>query len=84
MKKIASTIRWDSDQKRKTVASIAKKHGCSISKLVNDWAEVVIAQIAAEASFRAMASQGNTKRALAILDRLNAADEQAGVRNTKP
>jgi hypothetical protein len=55
-----------------------------VNKLVNDWAEIVIAQEAAEASFRAAAARGNPKSIIALLNKLNADDEKAGIRNTRP
>ena len=84
MKKIASTIRWDSEAKKQKVESIAQRHTASVNKLVNDWAEIVIAQEAAEASFRAAAARGNPEAIIALLKKLNADDEKAGIRNTHP
>ncbi len=84
MKKIASTIRWSTPDKLSQVAAIAKKHGGSINGLVNQWADTVIAQEAAEASFRAAAGRGDPKRLLALLDKLDAEDQRKGIAGTQP
>lgn len=84
MKKIASTIRWDSEEKKKKVESIAVRRNASVNKMVNDWAEIVIAQEAAEASFRAAAARGNPEAIISLLKKMNADDEKAGIRNTQP
>ena len=85
MKKTSSTIRWDRNDKGAEMARIARRKGFgSVNRLVNSLAEVVIAQEAAEATFRAAASRGNPKRALALLDELDARDQSAGVAGSQP
>lgn len=84
MKRISSTIRWDTERKRRQVDAIARRHNASINKLVNHWADTVIAQEAAEAGFRAAAANGDPAKVLALLDKLDADDEKRGIRNTQP
>ena len=85
MKKTSSTIRWDSHDKGAQMARIARHKGFgSVNRLVNSLAEVVIAQEAAEATFRAAAMRGDPKRALGLLDGLDARDKRAGVDESQP
>jgi len=85
MKKDSSTIRWDSREKKREMARIAKLKGFnSVNRLVNSMADVLMAQEAAEATFRALASRGNPKRALALLDKLDEQDRRAGIAGTQP
>ncbi len=84
MKKNSSTVRWDSPEKKKHLARIARHKGCSVNRFVNSLADIVIAQESAEASFRAAAGRGNPKRLLALLDSLDRKDEAKGIAGTKP
>lgn len=85
MKKASSTIRWDTTERRNAMVRIAQRKGYgSVNRLVNSLAEVVIAQEAAEATFRALVSRGDPKRTLALLDKLDEQDRKAGIAGTKP
>ena len=85
MKRPTSTVRWDSKDKQKNLARIARHKGfSSVNRFVNSLAEIVIAQESAEASFRAAAGNGDPKRLLALLDRLDAQDKANRISDTKP
>ena len=85
MKRPTSTVRWDSKDKQKNLARIARHKGfSSVNRFMNSLAEIVIAQEAAEASFRAAASRGNPKRLIALLDRLDQEDAEKGISGTQP
>jgi hypothetical protein len=85
MKKASSTIRWDTAERRNELVRLARRKGYgSVNRLVNSLAEVVLAQEAAEATFRAAASRGNPKAALALLDELDERDRRKGLAGTKP
>lgn len=85
MKTPATTIRWDSAEKLKKIRAIAKAGNVrSLNRLVNSWADTVIISAAAEDSFRASARNGDPKRLLALLDKLDEADRAAGIAGTKP
>jgi plasmid stability protein len=64
------TIRLPDDTAQR-LKSLARNRGLSINKLVEEMSTQAIAVFDTEARFRALASKGNTKRALAILDRLD-------------
>lgn len=85
MKKIITmTIRWDADKKR-AIEALARRRGIkSVNKLVNSWADTVIAQEAAETSFRAAARRGNPQELIDYLESLNAQDRKAGIAGTQP
>ena len=61
------------DAKHGRLRRLADHQGLSLNKLVEEWANVALAQHDAEARFRAMATRGNTKRGLALLDKLDRA-----------
>lgn len=74
--KTQTTIRWQGDGKQRRVAQLARRLNTSVNGLVNSLADAAIAQADAEASFRAAASRGNVRRALKLLDRLDAEDSK--------
>ena len=85
MKTKTTTVRWDSTEKERKVKAIARRTGIgSVNRLVNSWADTVIAQEAAEASFRAAAGRGDPARLLKLLDKLDAQDVVAGIKGTRP
>jgi len=57
------------DAKHERLRRLADRQGLSLNKLVEEWANVALAQHDAEARFRAMATRGNAKRGLALLDK---------------
>lgn len=61
------------DAKHERLRLLAERHGTSLNKLVEEWANVALAQHDAEARFRAMAARGDAKRGLALLDKLDRA-----------
>lgn len=80
----ATTIRWDSDEKRDRVEALARREQTSVNRLINRLVDAVLTAEAAEASFRAAARRGDPRRTLALLDRLDAQDRAAGIAGTKP
>lgn len=67
------TIRMPDDTHAR-LRELARARGVSINKLVEEMATATLAAHDAEVRFRLLASRGNPKRALAILDRLDIAD----------
>ncbi len=57
--------------------------GVSINKLIEEIATATLSAHDAEVRFRLLAAQGSSKRALAILDRLDAASGRKGLAETK-
>ena len=53
---------------------MAKARGVSVNKLVEEMATAALAAHDAEVRFRLLASRGDPKRALALLDRLDSRD----------
>ncbi len=85
MKRPVSTVRWDSKDKAAQLARIARQKGfSSVNRFVNSLAEIVIAQESAEASFRAAASQGDPKRLIALLEKMDKEDAAKGITGTRP
>ena len=79
-----SLIRWRGSQKLERVRQIACRSGQSINQMVNSWADMVIAQNEAEASFLAAATRGNPARGLRLLEKLNRQDRKNRIAGTKP
>jgi hypothetical protein len=79
-----SLIRWRGSQKLERVRQIASRSGQSINQMVNSWADMVIAQNEAEASFLAAAARGNPARGLRLLEKLNRLDRKNRIAGTKP
>jgi predicted transcriptional regulator len=61
------------DAKHERLRRLAELQGTSLNKLVEEWANVALAQHDAEARFRAMAARGNPKRGLELLSKLDQA-----------
>jgi hypothetical protein len=66
------TIRIPNDRHER-LRQLAKYRGISVNKLVEEFSTIGLAQFDAELRFRARASKGSPKRALAVLDKLEAA-----------
>ncbi len=62
---------------------LARSRGVSINKLIEEMAAATLSAHDAEVRFRLMASRGKPERALAILDRLDAADRRKGMSEAK-
>lgn len=80
----ASLIRWGSLERKREIASLAKRQGKSLNGLINTWAEIVLAQSQAEASFRAAASRGKPARLIALLEKMDRDDARKGIAGTRP
>jgi hypothetical protein len=76
-------IRWRGIHKLECVRQIASRNGQSINQIVNSWADIVIAQNEAEASFLA-AARGNPERGLRLLEQLNRLDRKNRVAGEQP
>jgi len=61
------------DAKHERLRRLAKQHGVSLNKLVEEWANIALGQHDSEARFRAMAARGDANRGLRLLDQLDAA-----------
>jgi len=59
------------DAKHERLRRLAERQGVSLNKLVEEWANVALAQHDAEARFRAMGARGDARQGLALLDRLD-------------
>jgi len=66
------TIRIPNDRHER-LRQLAKYRGISVNKLVEEFSTIGLAQFDAELRFRSIASRGDPKRALAILDKADAA-----------
>ena len=60
-----------SDDKHERLKELAKVRGMSLNKLMEELSTIALAEFDAETRFRAMAAQGNPKRGIAILDKLD-------------
>ena len=72
------TIRMP-DATHARLRDLARARGVSINKLVEEMATATLSAHDAEVRFRLMAARGKPKRALAILDRLDAAGRGKGM-----
>jgi len=70
------TIRLPDDTAER-LKSLAKSRGLSTNKLVEEMSARALAAWDTENHFRAMAATGSIQQALAVLDRLDADDQQA-------
>lgn len=61
------------DAKHERLRRLAELHGTSLNKLVEEWANVALAQHDAEARFRAMSARGDIQRGLELLNKLDQA-----------
>jgi predicted transcriptional regulator len=66
------TIRL-SDEKHERLKALARANSISINKLMDELATVALANFDARARFETRAARGSTKRALALLDKLDRA-----------
>jgi len=73
------TIRLPQDTAQR-LKSLAKSRSLSTNKLVEEMSARALAAWDTENHFRAMAATGDIAQALAILDRLDAADHCAGAK----
>lgn len=61
------------DAKHQRLRRMAERQGISLNKLVEEWANVALAQHDTEARFRAMAARGDVRQGLALLEKLDKA-----------
>jgi predicted transcriptional regulator len=66
------TIRLPDDQHER-LKHLAKQRGLSLNKLIEEWSTVALTEFDAETRFRLLAAEGDTKKALRVLDKLDAA-----------
>jgi HicB family len=66
------TIRIPEDRHER-LRQLAKYRGISVNKLVEEFSTIGLAQFDAELRFRSLAARGSPKRALAIIDKVDAA-----------
>lgn len=75
------TIRMP-DPKHQRLKELAERRGLSLNKLIEEWSTAALAEHDAETRFRLMASKGNPKKALALLDKLDAEFARRASRET--
>jgi hypothetical protein len=61
------------DKKHDRLKRLAERRGVSLNKLFEEWSTQALAEFDAESRFRLLSAKGNPKRALEILDQLDAA-----------
>jgi len=61
------------DKKHERLRLLAERHGVSLNKLVDEWASMALAQFDTENRFEIRAARGNSKRGLALLNKLDQA-----------
>ena len=76
------TIRMP-DATHARLRDLARARGVSINKLIEEMATATLSAHDAEVRFRRLAARGKPDRALAILDRVDAADRGKGMAEEK-
>ncbi len=61
------------DDKHERLKHLAEQRGLSLNKLIEEWSTVALTEFDTETRFRLLASQGDRKKGLRILDKLDAA-----------
>ncbi len=61
------------DNNKERLKQLAEERGVSLNKLFEEWSTKAISEFDTENRFRLLASKGDAKRALRILDKLDAA-----------
>lgn len=61
------------DEKHERLKQLAEKRGLSLNKLIEEWSTVALTEFDAEARFRLLAAKGDARKALRVLDKLDAA-----------
>ena len=59
------------DEKHRRLRLLAQRNGVSLNKLVDEWANMTLAQFDAETRFLTRAARGSARRGLALLDKLD-------------
>ncbi len=60
------------DEKHERLKQLAEKRGLSLNKLIEEWSTVALTEFDAEARFRLLAAKGDARKALRVLDKLDA------------
>lgn len=60
------------DDKHERLKLLANQRGLSLNKLIEEWSTIALAEFDAETRFRLLAAKGDVKKALRILDGLDA------------
>ena len=66
------TIRLPND-KHERLKLLADQRGLSLNKLIEEWSTIALTEFDAEIRFRLLAAKGDAKKALRVLDKLDAA-----------
>ncbi len=61
------------DAKHERFKRLAEQCGLSLETLIEEWSTIALAEFDAETRFRLLASKRDPKRALSLLDKLDAA-----------
>lgn len=61
------------DSKHDRLKRLAEQRGVSLNKLFEEWSTVALTEFDTETRFRLLAAKGDPKRALRILEKLDAA-----------
>ena len=61
------------DSKHERLKRLAEQRGVSLNKLFEEWSTIALTEFDAETRFRLLAAKGDPKRALRVLDKLDAA-----------
>ncbi len=60
------------DEKHERLKQLAEKRGLSLNKLIEEWSTVALTEFDAEARFRLLVAKGDARKALRVLDKLDA------------
>ena len=60
------------DDKHERLKLLADQRGLSLNKLIEEWSTIALTEFDAETRFRLLAARGNAKKALRVLDKLDA------------
>jgi len=61
------------DEKHERLKQLAEKRGLSLNKLIEEWSTVALTEFDAEARFRLLAAKGDARKALRVIEKLDAA-----------
>ena len=64
------------DEKHERLKHLAEHRGLSLNKLIEEWSTVALTEFDAETRFRLLAAKGDARKALRVLDKLDAAFEK--------
>jgi len=75
---MASTTLTLPDDKHERLQRLAQSRGLSLDPLLDEWATRILAESEAKSRFLALASRGNPRRGLALLDKLDRLESEPG------